>query len=757
MAYEARKNDNSKEAEDAKSNASNQKAVQTAAAVAAKSGNPYAAAIGKGVQIADKVSGGKASEALGKGLTKANKIAPGGQTVQNATNKLANSKMADKAMDAYNAKNGNAAGGAADKAAKAKEAADKASKAKETADKAAAAKSKSNTKSGGGASDNSSPSSGDGGNKSDSGSSTAKGSGVVVGGLALPFLLAVLPIIFIITVVNVIVNVSNYEDAFGISEATGGNTGGVDGTVDDPEQKDFYNRIIEVTNKFQEEGKYVDPLTIVAVYHALNAQDTDITYKDMTKSKITKIADAMFDEDVYSEDVFRINLKNKIIPSFIPSADSQEKEAIVTEIFEYIDGYLSLVDDGSDCSSGGSCNYSIKGFYISGSNFKKQINVNDLYVRLMQCGSYNGHNAGGQWGVPLEGEELIPFEKYILGVAYQEIGPSAPEQAIKAQMIAARSFILARPTQMGSSTPWRKLYQENGKWIIQVASCTADQVYCDPDKGCSAQGGDGQWKQVYSGTGHGKTIKGPLSKDAPLRRYAADVQGETLVNKNGYVVWTDYTNNETKEFINLANNGLDYKQIIMQVYNSKYPNAGITDIAKADCGICVSDDYYKWKQYEGSWANIKVGNSGQTVKQIGCLVTSLAIQIAKSGVQTNVSDFNPGTFVDYLNKKGAFTDGGSLSDYTLVSSIAPGFKYQGTEDLSGLSREQKLATISNIVNQNGVYAVVEVMGNTGQHWVAIDSVNGNRINMMDPGSIYTNMWETYNWVNTSRIVYYRVS
>ena len=106
VAYEARKNDNSKEAEDAKSNASNQKAVQTAAAVAAKSGNPYAAAIGKGVQIADKVSGGKASATLGKGLTKANKIAPGGKTVQKATNKLADSKMADKAMDAYNAKNG---------------------------------------------------------------------------------------------------------------------------------------------------------------------------------------------------------------------------------------------------------------------------------------------------------------------------------------------------------------------------------------------------------------------------------------------------------------------------------------------------------------------------------------------------------------------------------------------------------------------------------------------------------------------------
>ena len=34
----------------------------------------------------------------------------------------------------------------------------------------------------------------------------------------------------------------------------------------------------------------------------------------------------------------------------------------------------------------------------------------------MQCGSGNGHNYGGTFGQPLEGEELVPFEKYILGV-----------------------------------------------------------------------------------------------------------------------------------------------------------------------------------------------------------------------------------------------------------------------------------------------------------------------------------------------------
>ena len=73
-----------------------------------------------------------------------------------------------------------------------------------------------------------------------------------------------------------------------------------------------------------------------------------------------------------------------------------------------------------------------------------------------------------------------------------------------------------------------------------------------------------------------------------------------------------------------------------------------------------------------------------------------------------------------------------------------------------MSRQDKLNTIKGIVNQPGVYAVAEVKGNTGQHWVAIDSVNGDTINMMDPGSNATDMWAQYNWANTSRIVYYKV-
>lgn len=764
MAYEARRDDDlEKQQKKAESDAANQKAIQVAADVASKSGNAYAAGIGKAIQTADSFSGGKASEFGGKVTTQANKLAP---FAQGLTNKVANSKIADKAYDVYNAKNKKGAEAldkAKDGANKVKEGTEKA---KEGADKVKDAQDKKKlleqNGNKGGESNNSLPSSSE--ENKDEKDGNKKGTAGLFGfaGLA-PIVVMIAPLFIMIffvffVVLSMVTTFSDYEDAFGISQLIGADTGGIDGTVSNPDQNEFYSRIVEVQNEFQSNGKTVDPLLIVSFYHSLNTYDAKVSYNEITKGKITQIANAMFEDNVYSEDVFKTNLKNSIIPIYLPFSNSVERDGIINETFEFIERYHSLIgQDNNTCFSGGSCTYGIKGFYISGSNIKKDINVNDLYVRLMQCGSYNGHNAGGTWGKPLEGEELIPFEKYILGVAYQEIGTGVSEEAFKAQMIAARSYILARPTQMGSATKWRSLKKENGKWVLQVASCTADQVYCDPDKGCSSQGGDAQWKQVYSGTGHGRTIKGPLAQNSKYRQYATEVQGEVLVNKNGYIVLTDYTDVETQKFASLGRKGYDYKQIMLQVYSQKYPNAGALSIYKADCGICVSNgEYAKWKQYQGEWVNVTLGNSGKTIKQIGCLATSLAIQVAKSGVQTNVSNLNPGTFVQYLNGKGAFGSGGDLLSYDSIANVAPSFKYQGYKDVSGMSRIDKLNTIKGIVGQSGVYAVAEVKGNTGQHWVAIDSINGDIINMMDPGSSSTNMWNEYNWVNTSRIVYYKV-
>ena len=201
---------------------------------------------------------------------------------------------------------------------------------------------------------------------------------------------------------------------------------------------------------------------------------------------------------------------------------------------------------------------------------------------------------------------------------------------------------------------------------------------------------------------------------------------------------------------------------MLNIYNSSTRPLGASDITKmscnntaATCANGVTGDYASWKQYKGKWIDTPMGNSGRTIKNIGCLVTSVSMQIARSGVPTNIQgEFNPGTFVEYLNTHGGFASGGNLL-WAGPTAAAPRFKFVNKMYVLGYSQQQKLNTLANLLNQ-GYYVVAEVKGNTGQHWVAVVSVDNGKITMMDPGSESTDMWGRYYWGNTSTFSYFKV-
>ena len=749
MAYEANRDP---EFEKARADANNANTIRNAADVAIATKNPYGVAAGVAVKGADALTDGKASEALGKAMTKANQYSPGGNQVQNLSNNLSESGLGDKIGQAaamknqIDARNGGGQGSLPSSNVQNTPEVSNVTNADNYLD--------------------------DKKNNNDNEDSETKKAGLggfVISTVVKVALVAILPLFFIILILFIVIAntvglVGDYEDAFGISHTVGEETGGFYFTPANEEQQKFYDRVNDVKTEFQANGKDLDPLKVVAIYHVLNTNGAGLEYKDMTTIRIRTFANSMLYNNTYNEEAFKYNLINDIIPKYIPKASQIEREQIADDILSYVERYNSLVGKniGSNngdfsCSSSGSCAYNIKGFYVQGKgNVSSNMDVDNLYVRLMQCGSGNGHDYGGTFGLPLEGEDLVPFEKYILGVAYQEIG-LVDEHAFKAQLVAARSYILARHVDMGG---WRTLKQEsNGNWVLQTAACTQDQVYCDPDKGCSTPG-DGQWSQVYSGYGHGKVLKQALPQDSPYRRYAADVAGEVLTNSQGYIVYSGYMQSEQQKFMQLAAQGNDYKQILMSVYNQGSRNYGATNISKNSCSNssgCVSTgDFAGWKQCGMSWSNTPMGNSGRTLCNIGCLVTSVSMQIAKSGVPTNISNFNPGTFVEFLNKNGGFVSGGNFV-WAGATKAAPSFVYQGSVSVLGMTKQQKLDKLKSLVSQQGVYVVAEVKGNTGQHWVAIDGINGDTINMLDPSSSSNDMWGYYNWANTSTFAYYRVN
>ena len=173
-------------------------------------------------------------------------------------------------------------------------------------------------------------------------------------------------------------------------------------------------------------------------------------------------------------------------------------------------------------------------------------------------------------------------------------------------------------------------------------------------------------------------------------------------------------------------------------------------------GATDSGQYVNWRQAGQSWSNIKIGNTNSTIGNIGCLVTSIAILIEKSGVPTpNIEPFNPGTFVETLNKNGGFDERGNLY-YGPISKVVPNFKYVGNVNLRGKSRSEKLALITQYVNA-GYFITEEVKGATpgNQHWVAVTGVNGNNVIMVDPASNQTDMWSAYEWSKSSQFNYFK--
>ncbi len=493
-----------------------------------------------------------------------------------------------------------------------------------------------------------------------------------------------------------------------------------------------------------------------------NALESSGKKEDISKSVANSAIDSASDSSGEGEQDSNSSQNIKPFSSFqMPPISLKTKATIVLfgiVLFIFIGAIVTIFSDGDGSENENneteqnyselgesSCVYNIEGFSNGTTDYRKKIDGADIKVRLLECGGFT----------PVSGESLIDFEKYILGVVYQENGGGSDE-AIKTQAVAARSYSLSRPSVMGNAVGL-KLEEENGKWILQLRACTLDQAYCDPDKGCWSNGTGGEYgNTIHSGQDTSKAwSKAPLASDSKIRTLVAETAGEVLVNSKGYVLATSYRASDQENWNRMS--GLNYKQMLLQYYNNN-KNIGASDIVKMNCSSAntslSSGSFTTWKQSNPTWGSIPLGHSSHTISSAGCLVTSVAMQIAKSGVETTIKPFNPGTFVQTLNSNGGF-DGANFY-WAKTTVVAPRFVYQNKIYVLGQSKQQKLSQLQSLLNQ-GYYVVAEVKGNTGQHWVAVDGIKDGNVIMMDPASNSNNMWSQYNPANTSTFAYYKVT
>lgn len=381
----------------------------------------------------------------------------------------------------------------------------------------------------------------------------------------------------------------------------------------------------------------------------------------------------------------------------------------------YVLGYPNTVVTDSNSGSTTNCTYTVNGTNMSG-----------IKVKLVHA--KNSAVPGVNTGDEIEGQELVDFEKYILGVVYAENG-SAPEEAIKAQAIAARNYVLNRG----------HLMEENGQKILRITNSTYDQTYCDPDAGCDRCIGERGVVSLYKS---GTTPKGstcvsvsPLPNDSYVRKAVKSVSGVVLQDNNGNTINTPYTSTTQHAWNKMAKEGKDYIEMLRLTY-------GESSLSNPSCTF-ASGDWDNWRQGDPQWGNKSVGSSNMA--SIGCFITAHAKALAASGAQLKVNNFNPGVFIDVINANHCLSGNNLNATCALNAVLANG--YDRNTDRVGVSLTgsigQKALTISNYLNQ-GYQIILRVKAEPNQHWVYVTGVSGSTIYMSDPASNGKTVLPTYS-------------
>lgn len=387
----------------------------------------------------------------------------------------------------------------------------------------------------------------------------------------------------------------------------------------------------------------------------------------------------------------------ELIPGIFDSNNWDDVESKLNDD-EYMTTHFNSFTNKFSGSSG-TCKYVVG--ESSYSNFKVRLYKNDSFELVYSD------------------DRLIDFDKYILGVAYQEAGggtDSISEQVFKTQAIAARSYALTRGKKM-AGVKALQITEENGYSVINIRQTVSDQAYCDPDEGYLPSG-----QLSNCSSGHLR-----LPNDSPLRKWAKEVEGVVLVDSNGEVVHTPYNIDDQTVWRALAQNGMTSDEIILKHYNAA--ENGYT--LNATCVKTSSVEGAEgWKQCDPRWGNMYVGS--KTICSIGCALTSISIQLARSGVQLNVSgEFNPGTFMQTHKSNGGFSD--NIITWN-VSRIAPNFKLIASHEALFGTKENKINTLKKYAT-NGEYIVLGVRHGVGQdigHYVAYNDSSSDEIFIFDP-------------------------
>lgn len=252
------------------------------------------------------------------------------------------------------------------------------------------------------------------------------------------------------------------------------------------------------------------------------------------------------------------------------------------------------------------------------------------------------------------------------------------------------------------------------------------------------------------------------SKSVSLNSEAQRINNIDSVCQNGYIgglypevskIKDEKLKQDVKD--NNANSIIDLANYYKRLYGSGVEEYG--DSCSADIAG-TTGEFASWRQFDPRWGEIPLGDSDLNVKSAGCLVTSISMQIARSGTKigslpSGYSEFNPGAFVTSSNEHDGFSGGGNYA-WTGYSTISPNW---GVGDFVSLNESSNLKLAEAVSNelssgfgpeQYQKFLVLQIHHSTSaQHWVAVNGVENGVVTIFDPARDGTTLDANYdNWV-----------
>lgn len=166
----------------------------------------------------------------------------------------------------------------------------------------------------------------------------------------------------------------------------------------------------------------------------------------------------------------------------------------------------------------------------------------------------------------------------------------------------------------------------------------------------------------------------------------------------------------------------------------------------------VYDEYRSWSQLDGRWGDTSMG--GSTIRQSGCLLTSLAIMAVHSdsidstamenlGI-TDIEQFNPSVLANAYTNVNGFTSGGAIASWGTVHQLIPQIEWGKDDYLLSTEKYSAASEISTMMSEGWHIIARVALPYGGFHWVYIEDVkNDGNIVMCDPAKDESDLYTAY--------------